>query len=152
MKQVYEIHKCHDCNVFEGQVHEFGCDIERCPICGKQLICCDCIYEYFGYTIDPYHPTSGLPAEIYENGLSAAKEREWIRHLESTVGRIPYIVYPNVCARCGELWPDMFKVPDEEWKKYVAPGERGKILCQQCYDEIKLLIDTKGFTQSPEDK
>ncbi len=31
---------CHDCNVAAGQVHHLGCDVERCPVCGKQLISC----------------------------------------------------------------------------------------------------------------
>ena len=34
--------RCHDCNIVNGQVHHFGCDMERCPKCGGQLISCDC--------------------------------------------------------------------------------------------------------------
>ena len=34
--------QCHDCNVFPGQIHHLGCDVERCPKCGGQLISCDC--------------------------------------------------------------------------------------------------------------
>jgi hypothetical protein len=33
---------CHDCNVTTGQPHHFGCDVERCPECGRQMIGCDC--------------------------------------------------------------------------------------------------------------
>jgi hypothetical protein len=38
-------HRCHDCNVAPGGIHHFGCDVERCPRCDGQLICCDCEYE-----------------------------------------------------------------------------------------------------------
>ena len=34
--------RCHDCNVAPGGYHHPGCDMERCPRCGGQLISCDC--------------------------------------------------------------------------------------------------------------
>lgn len=38
---------CHDCNILnkKGNYHHFGCDMERCPRCKKQLISCDCFIE-----------------------------------------------------------------------------------------------------------
>lgn len=37
--------QCHDCAVVKGQFHVGGCDVERCPVCGGQVISCDCDYE-----------------------------------------------------------------------------------------------------------
>jgi len=33
---------CHDCEAKPGEYHDMGCDVERCPDCGGQLIACQC--------------------------------------------------------------------------------------------------------------
>ena len=133
--------KCHDCNCEEGEIHEYGCDMERCPFCGNQLIGCHCLYEFLGYKIDSNHPTSGLPKEIYESGLSDEELSTWMDILKAR-GRIPYIQYPNICCYCGKLWPDLFSVPDKEWKKYIQIGKQNTVICRECYDYIKNTIDS----------
>ncbi len=35
--------RCHDCNVEKGGIHHPGCDVERCPRRGGQLIGCGCL-------------------------------------------------------------------------------------------------------------
>jgi hypothetical protein len=46
--QYYDVNvRCHDCNILnmKGNLHHFGCDMERCPKCKGQLLSCDCKKE-----------------------------------------------------------------------------------------------------------
>ena len=34
--------RCTDCGAKFGHYHHDGCDCERCPVCGEQLLSCEC--------------------------------------------------------------------------------------------------------------
>jgi len=128
---------CGDCGTKEGQLHILGCDMEGCPFCGNQLISCQCVYKKLGIDISP-------GSWAYSHGLTEAQQNDWEKLL-SDKGRIPFILYPNLCAKCGTLWPEMFVVPDAEWKHYIEPQMRREMLCEACYIQIKAWIDGEGL-------
>lgn len=39
--------RCGDCGIEHGGIHHYGCDVERCPQCGYQLITCRCWGKFF---------------------------------------------------------------------------------------------------------
>lgn len=141
MAKESKVHCCHDCGVQEGEFHEHGCDMERCPFCGGQLISCGCCYEQLG--IDASEGTWA-----YENGLTEAQEKKWDKMLEAR-GLIPYIVYPIICAHCGKVWPDMFMVSDGEWCYYIEPRHQHDVICLDCFETIKRLVDTNSGRKPP---
>ena len=131
--------KCHACGVEEGQLHQLGCDMERCPFCGGQLISCNCPYEKLGIDNRP-----GTYA--YERGLSTLQMIDWENKLKRK-GRIPWVDVPITCALCGKTWPRMFMVPNEEWQKHVPPNLQREVLCGECYSHMKQLFP-KGWRKS----
>ncbi len=133
-------HNCGDCGIEEGRLHERGCDAESCPFCGGQLISCDCCYKLL-------HIDCSEGTWTYSHGLTRAQSKKWEAMLKNK-GRVPYVVYPNLCGRCGKLWPEMFRVPDGQWESYVPIRERRCMLCRPCFDEIKKLIDAGTIAAS----
>jgi len=127
-----ELAICHDCGAKEGEYHKLGCDMERCPFCGHQLISCECCYELLGIDVS-------VGTWAYENGLTEEQEEKFFELCEQK-GRIPWVQIPVLCALCGEVFPDMFIVPDEEWQKFVIPELQYEVLCRHCYDRQKELF------------
>ena len=123
---------CHDCGAKEGEYHEPGCDMERCPFCGGQLISCDCCYELLSIDV-----SEGTWA--YENGLTWEQSAKWEEMLEEK-GKIPWVQIPVLCKLCGEVFPEFFRVPDREWQHYIIPPLRNKVLCRECYDKQVVLF------------
>jgi hypothetical protein len=122
--------KCHDCGAEEGQLHEYGCDMERCPYCLGQLITCGCIYRILGIDCAP-------GTRVYSEGPSDEQRNLWIAVLNKK-GRIPYLRIPVLCAMCGGVWPDFFH--SDDWKKFVPPNLQDAVLCRACFKRLQELM------------
>lgn len=125
---------CRDCGCSEGELHHPGCDMERCPFCGGQLISCDCAYEKLGIDINP-------DTWAYKHGLTQEQEIMWSAMLEAK-GLIPYVAIPVRCKLCGEEVTEFFF--DKNWPKYVIPELQKEVLCLDCYEDQKVMFP-KGW-------
>ena len=74
--------RCGDCGVIRGGWHHPGCDLQRCPACGCQLMSCGCRFDEEG-------PDASLtlvePLGVDGNGLLT--ERMWLGENEVVIHR-----------------------------------------------------------------
>ena len=103
---------CGDCGARPGELHQQGCDVERCPRCGGQAITCDCIYEISGITMMyATHPCT----YTYTNGPTDDMYEKWDR--EWGPRRMPWTgEWPGV-AECREFgWYSRWNASLRRWE------------------------------------
>lgn len=95
--------RCPECAVWEGQLHKQWCSQEPCPACGTEQL------------------------------LTCMDQGCYAEEPPVDSERYPFIHYPRVCLRCGQINPDIFTVPDDTWKEYVETGVQQGHLCLICF-------------------
>jgi len=72
--------------------------------------------------------------------LISCSEKHFELVEQGKCARVPYIQPIVNCSICGVLFPDMFKVQDSDWDKFVPPRLKHEWICRQCYDELKKMF------------
>lgn len=98
---------CPDCDAKPGEKHRHGCDVERCPCCGFQLLTCSsCVFELNNFEPeDDEDPTD----EMYEHW-----DEVW------DAKRLPW----------NGIWPGESECIEYDWWARFIPGE-GWIPCKK---------------------
>lgn len=90
---------CHDCTCQVGEHHVPGCDMERCPKCGMQLISCGCFVkfrsglnedgdpidestEYFDEEEFAKYPTEKWSGIGYEKEMLLCEQEGWYNYFD----------------------------------------------------------------------
>ena len=69
----HERGKCHDCGVAPGGFHHLGCDMQRCPLCRRQMMTCGCRFDEDGPEEDDLEPPD--PLHVDEDGTLVGARR-----------------------------------------------------------------------------
>lgn len=131
------LRNCGDCGVKPGELHQHGCDVERCALCGGQAFSCECIYTANGMeNLEEDHP------EIFENGPTDDMYPAFDALVEKYGGRLPWTGEFPGSMECREFnlwcrWVDMPKdhVCTRRWAD--CRGKHGWVTCDKSHPDAR---------------
>ena len=112
-----DLHDCRDCGAKPGDLHQHGCDTERCAMCGGQSLTCDCVYEINGMPpefLERDHPG------VYNKGPTKQMYKVFDAAIEKIGGRLPWT----------GIWPGEVECIEFGWYSRMVPG-RGWVPCEK---------------------
>lgn len=77
--------RCGDCGVMRGGWHHLGCDLQRCPACGGQLLSCGCLFDE-----DEIGASHSIAEPLGVDGNGQLTERVWLGGQEVIIHRADY--------------------------------------------------------------
>ncbi len=76
---------CGDCAVKPGEYHQPGCDVERCPLCGRQMLSDRCVYRVNGLNVETMSETH---PELYNEGPTEEMWEKYDAVVDTMGGRL----------------------------------------------------------------
>lgn len=119
------INLCHDCGVAPGEMHLSGCDVERCPNCGGQLISCDCFYERLSRRLAALPWTGEWP------GVAECREFGWYCYPAEIERYITDDLFVHAYKRCGPDHPDATEDLNRLYEEAVWDRSRGRFVLRE---------------------
>ncbi|WXG44428.1 MAG: hypothetical protein WED04_10400 [Promethearchaeati archaeon SRVP18_Atabeyarchaeia-1] len=106
---------CHSCGAKVGDLHTFGCRMETCPTCGRQLITCG----HYGDVKKGNMPRIPFIPRILVCAVCGrpfprffkVEEDDWVKFV------IPPLHHRVLCRRCYDEMRELFP---EGWNKSVV--------------------------------
>jgi hypothetical protein len=134
---------CGGCRTKPGELHEHGCDVERCVLCGEQAMCCPCIYTVNGMkyeTLEEDHPA------IFKEGATEDMYPALDALVEKYGGRLPWTGEFPGCMECREfdLWCRWVEAPENHVCGQRCQVKHGWVICDKSHPDAREDLNRLG--------